>query len=323
MVFSKYHTAHHCICPKGSRCIGTKCSLGHGSNEGSSGYHSRVHGFHSDCTDCKCLPSDPNDSFKDIRERRELWIVGTHHKTGSFLAAQIWEDEHQLVSPPLSVHINSFKPIAEKKWRKLSASDTDVVVTFHATDINAGLVDIIQRPYRFVHIVRDPVEQLVSAYLYEIERITHRNETGARGIHDKYLKTVQNHMDDANHTGLVALADFMKGDLHSMVKQYEESELDHNAINIRLEDFTEDFDDTIARMFVFLGVPETSLKHFLKNAKREDLGKHLPSEDEHNVHVTAGKYDKGPLRELLLEHSRWGNKLREMQKKMGYARTPE
>lgn len=307
MVFSKYHTANHCICPDAARCRGSRCSVGHGVN-GRSGYHSKVQGFHSECADCNCDLHNPTDSFNDIRARREMWIVGTHHKTGSFLAAQIWGDEHQLVQPSLKVHVNSFRPIQEKKWRKLSDTDVDVVITFHATGINADLETILGRPYRFVHIIRDPVAQLISAYVYEIERITHRNETGAAGVHDKYLKTVQNHMDDPNYAGLFALADFMKPELEDMQMQYAVSELDHNAINIRLEDFTLDFEDTLQRMFTFLGVPESQLKHFMRNAMQEDLTKHTDSENKHDVHVTSGKYDKEPLRKLLLDHPSWGGK---------------
>ena len=42
-------------------------------------------------------------------------------------------------------------------------------------------VDMIDRPYRFVHVVRDPIEQLVSAFLYEKQRV----EDGSQ-VHDKY-----------------------------------------------------------------------------------------------------------------------------------------
>lgn len=318
MVFSKYHTANHCLCPEDARCSGSQCSVGHGANGKKSDYHSRVQGFHSDCTDCRCELHDPDDSFNAIRARREMWIVGTHHKTGSFLAAQIWEDDHQIVQPPLKIHINSFKPIQEKKWRKLSDADVDIVVTFHATGIDADLEKILGRPYRFVHFVRDPVAQLVSAYLYEVERITHRNATGAAGVHDKYLKTVQNHMEDPNHAGLFALADFMKPDLEDMQKQYAASQLDHNALNIKLEDFAADFKDTLERMFVFLGVPKAELKRFVRNAMREDLHQHTDAQNQGDVHVTEGKYDKAPLHKLLLESEAWGTKLRTMRTAMGY-----
>ena len=42
----------------------------------------------------------------------------------------------------------------------------------------------VKRPYKFVHVVRDPVKQIVSALLYEIQRIGGPD-------HDKYHKIVR------------------------------------------------------------------------------------------------------------------------------------
>jgi hypothetical protein len=256
-----------------------------------------------------------------------MWIIGTHHKTGSFLASQIWEDGHQLVQPPLKVIINSFKPIQDKKWKKLAEDNVDVVVTFHATGITTALQEVLGRPYKFVHIVRDPVEQLISAYLYEVQRITAKNQEvqGAAGIHDKYFKTVANNMDSqmehdtTNHTALFALAKFMEGDVHAMATQYAQAEADHNALNIRLEDFSVDYRDTVKRMLGFLGMPDNILTKFMKAANREDLTQKSKADNIDNLHVTSlGKYDKGPLRKLLLEHLKWGPQLQEVQRSMGY-----
>ena len=62
---------------------------------------------------------------------------------------------HALASPALAVHINSFHPMKDTQWEKVSAAN-DVLVTFHAVDIGAALVSAD-------HTMRRPVRQLCAA----------------------------------------------------------------------------------------------------------------------------------------------------------------
>ncbi len=60
--------------------------------------------------------------------------------------------------------------------------------------------------------------------------------------------------------------------VQDMEQQYIAAEQDHNAINIKLEEFTTNFTDTVKRIFVFLGVPPKLLPDFLQKAKSEVRG---------------------------------------------------
>eukprot|EP00039_Didymoeca_costata_P007158 m.96861 g.96861 ORF g.96861 m.96861 type:complete len:341 (+) comp13568_c0_seq3:109-1131(+) len=306
-VFSKYHQELHCVCPEGKMCTGSLCSLGQAANGDI--YRSTVHGYHAACNDCKCVDKYVLSSFEEMRTNKSLWIIGSHHKTGSFLVKNIWEREHLFASPPLRVKVNSFHPMTSKQWEKVSQDGTDVVVTFHAKEIEPGLQEAIGRPYKFIHVVRDPVEQVVSAFLYELQRI-------GTGVHDKYFKTVMKSKDDQQN-GLIELAKMMEPDMATMADQYEKSKSDPNSLNIKMEDFQTNFTDTSLRMFSFLGVPPDSMNKFLKAASKEDLSTKSLEWKANSTHVTAGKYDRGPLRKVLLD-SELGPRLLMRRKAMGY-----
>jgi hypothetical protein len=156
---SKFHGGEqHCVCPDNARCTGPACSIGHGAN--ANRYGSTVHGYAADCIACACVPYTPHTSFTGMRNQKLLWIVGSHHKTGSFLIERVWGHLRREASPPLKVNVKSFKVVSKPQWVKLSKSDFDVVITFHAEGIGPELVESLAgRPYRFVHLVRDPVEQ--------------------------------------------------------------------------------------------------------------------------------------------------------------------
>ncbi|EGD74486.1 hypothetical protein PTSG_05850 [Salpingoeca rosetta] len=235
LVYSHYHGNAHCVCPLGEVCVGSACSVGQAQN-GHSFQHNR-HGFQSTCEDCHCLHQEQAPDFSTLRDRHILWILGTHHKTGSFLTQNMWGTLRRLVSPPLKIFSSQFRPITEEQWRQLG-DDVDVVVTFHAQHINQTLLRWIERPYRFVHIVRDPVAAIVSAYLYETQRPT---------AHDNFHK-VAVHAPNMS-AGLRDMADAMQPELLAMEEQFAATERDHFGLNVKLEDFTTNFNDTIHRIF--------------------------------------------------------------------------
>lgn len=75
--------------------------------------------------------------------------------------------------------------MTEEKWRKVKP-ETDVLITYHAVDIDQRVSEWTGRPVRFVHLVRDPLEAVVSAYHYEKQRL----EMGSL-VHDEYFKIVR------------------------------------------------------------------------------------------------------------------------------------
>ena len=96
----------------------------------------QVFGYRAECADCSCEAYVPALDIAEIRKRQELWIFGTHHKTGSFLNSRIWDHLRQAVTPHLNIKKNEFKPMDIGKWGRL-APNTDVVVTYHAQWISS------------------------------------------------------------------------------------------------------------------------------------------------------------------------------------------
>jgi hypothetical protein len=316
VVISTFHGGKHCACPTGSRCTGSLCSVGHKVN--GAAYDHGVHGFDVSCNDCSCAEVAEAASFDEVREKRFLWIVGAHHKTGSFLMERIWGRLKREASPPLKIIVKSFNPVTSDQWAKMAKAETDVVVTFHASGIGPSLVATMDaRPYRFVHIVRDPADQVVSAVLYERQRLAAQ---GADRSHDAYLKVVRNAPDGTDESALFAMADFMTADLEEGASQYEMAHADHNALNIRFEDFSVDFDETVRRIFSFLGVPAHQEDDFVRIAGHEDLKKKTSEWLSNSSHVTTGKNDvrRAELKSVLLGSAKYSGMFAALRRRLGY-----
>ena len=232
LVFSHHHGTEHCICPADHICRGSRCSIGTANN--SIEYTHMRFGFHPDCTDCSCEAEVPGQLLP--RDAGVLWIIGTHHKMGSFLNQDVWMGVRKLVSPALRLHVNSYFPMHESDWRDLP-HNKDVVVTFHAENITQRLVGITGRHYRFVHFVRDPAEAIVSAYLYETQRLD-------RG--DRYNRLVK--AADTDEDALSAILNYtMIHAVRPMLSQFVASETDHDALNIHYEDVLRDYKAPMTR----------------------------------------------------------------------------
>ena len=207
-----------------------------------------------------------------------------------------------------------YSAVKRTQWAHLADPRVDALVTYHADHITAAAmaVQLPGRTYRFVHVVREPTAQIVSALLYELQRL----EQGTLD-HDTYLKLVRRHRH--NHTAaLFALAELMVPEIDSMVRQHEAAERDECGLNLRLEYFTADFAGTVRRLFHFLGVDEGALDAYVQAALYEDLGRKDVGWLNRSSHVTAGKYDKGPLLRMLSQDPRFAARLREWRKRLGY-----
>ena len=161
MVLSAYHRVEHCVCPPDHRCMGSQCAVGHASNAPI--YNSTTFGFRRFCGDCTCVASPPPPLMPS--KGSVLWIVGTHHKTGSFLNRDVWRAFARLTTPPLRLHEAPYAPLSEQDWRELPRG-VDVVIAFHALHIEKQLEQWIGRPYRFVHVYRDPVEVRMCVHVH-------------------------------------------------------------------------------------------------------------------------------------------------------------
>jgi hypothetical protein len=86
-----------------------------------------------------------------------------------------------------------------------------------------------------------------------------------------------------------------------MEDQFLQSESDHNALNVKLEDFEANFEDTLRRIYHFLGVPAQHLELFVAEASKHDLSR-KPTTELKEEHITRGKYDKVLARRALCKY---------------------
>eukprot|EP01147_Barroeca_monosierra_P005190 gene5190-8796_t len=241
---------------------------------------------------CPCRPSLSDDVLTIVSQSLSIPIITKAHIAfvqtasgvlghnvvlDSFLTQKIWKSLGHLASPSLKLYSSQFRPITKTQWENLPP-DVDVVITFHAKNITRDLEKITNRPYRFVHMIRDPVDAVVSAFLYELQRTN---------VHDHFHKIVS---AGNSTTTLLAMAKEMQQELLDMEQQYLYSDADHNALNVKLEDFSSNFTDTVRRIFHFLDVPKNKIEAFVANAQKQDT--HRVPNIILSDHVTSGKYNK-------------------------------
>jgi hypothetical protein len=282
------------------------CSIGSQRNENAFDVH--MFGFKTSCQDCSCVPALPGTHLP--RDQNVLWIIGTHHKMGSHLNRDIWQNISSLVMPPLSLYLSQIWPMTDHDW-KAHGHSKDMIITFHAQNITAFyLQQFVNRPYRFVHFVRDPIAAVVSGYLYETQR-------ELRG--DRYNAMV--HKTKNEDEGLKVVLDYMM--VHAfrpMVEQFQHSARDHNALNIKFEDTITSFNDTYLRIFHFLGVPQTLIPSFLASASSFDLQgpAKLVLAEKTSKHVTRDKYNTTLLYQKVQSDTEHSRELRAMRILLGY-----
>ena len=249
-------------------------------------------GFKRDCADCSCVWAPRSEGLP--RDKGVLWIIGTHHKMRSQFFSDVVKAEALVVSPPMSFKLNCNWPLSKEDWSKFDHS-IDILVTYHAQDIQPSLRGLIGRPYRFVHIYRDPVEALVSAYLYETQRYDQNDRYNT--MYRKFNDTEEAFNEIIDYTMIHAI--------RPMVAQYQIADTDPNSLNIRFEDFGDNYNMTVRRMFYFLGVPVALEQKFVDRAVEFDIdrpGFDLAAQPlKKQEHITSGKYDKGPLLERVAD----------------------
>ena len=147
---------------------------------------------------------------------------------------------------------------------------------------------------------------IVSAYLYETQRF-YKN--------DPYNQIVQKHYADGERALAMMTSRMMETAVRPMFTQFVKSEADHRALNVKFEDFGANFDDTVLRLVHFLGVPASLLPTFMATAQKFNLARNKPQDA---AHVTAGKYDKQPLIDLVLNNKELHNEFSTMRKLLRY-----
>lgn len=272
-------------------------------------------------------------------KEKPLLIVGTHHKTGTALMALVLREAfsvHKKMTggKPSGVMMGYFgnpetmdAPFAfyycdhlySDTWNKTDSSSSDHL---------PKLVDnhqFFKGHYKFVHLVRDPMELVISAYLYHHAGPPDWQEVWLYEQHplSSYQTILNNSSCDPGtrltmswfdllrclnqKEGLMAEALFQThfGAVPSMVAAVQHIQGDQKhaqVLQLGLEEFQSGFDETVRRMFEFLGFRPRVVESIVRGCAPFDLRRQSSGEKERNEHVTTGKFDKEKLREMMRKY---------------------
>ena len=153
--------------------------------------------------------------------------------------------------------------------------------------------------YRMVHVVRDPVEVLISGYLYhrrlpKDEQWLFRPAPGdvSGRSHAESLRSAS--PTQAMRAELRAADD----ELRMLVLAYRHVERDPDAINVKLESFFEDFDGAVAKTLRFLRFDEEDIPGCVALARAFDTKRWSEEERSRNEHFTQ-REDRGAFRDAV------------------------
>ncbi|KAL1508625.1 hypothetical protein AB1Y20_004721 [Prymnesium parvum] len=214
-------------------------------------------------------------------------LVGTHHKTGTVLLAKVFRLASKLIGVPRS---KANKTSTAGACAQLFESHAAGVCIEEHTSV-LTLRHWLSPGAPFIHVVRDPLEMCVSAYLYHL----HGAEPWLLLPHAELRgKTLQQFYRDASQ------ADGVRFECTRMMSELVDEALVRNAtarrgaLTLYFEDFTPDFDGTMRRIFEYLDSRE-KVGQLVTLASEYDLTRHSAHDERHVSAADA----KQPLRDIL------------------------
>lgn len=143
--------------------------------------------------------------------------------------------------------------------------------------------------YRMVHVVRDPVEVLISGFLYHRRRPIDEQWL-FRPVKELSGKTYADHLSAVTpEQAMMAEIGMADDELRMLALAYRDVERDPNAINVQLEDFFHRFDETVLRVLRFLRFDEEDIPAMAEAAKEFDMRRWSKEELQANEHFTQSE----------------------------------
>lgn len=190
--------------------------------------------------------------------------------------------------------------------------NSDVVLFTHSLiDL-----DLLDKPYVGVHLIRDPRDVIVSGYLYHkrckeewcfnsnfdlsvpilYPRVPYSQEHRPEAWKTEYLKSLrgksyQQTLNDLTESEglLFEMNHYGAWTIESMLDWNYENQ---NVEEIRFEELMNDFDQTFRRMFEYCGFSAVQVEQGLQIAAREDLNRLNDDELERNTHISSRQTTK-------------------------------
>jgi len=211
------------------------------------------------------------------RKKKELIVIATHHKTGHHIMDNIFRD----FAKPAGLHYydvskSSFIP-----------HDADVIVyegkgleeikDKYEMEGYRSKFDFRKYNIKGIHVIRNPFEIIVSAYKFHKTENRPRLDVKHKEWGNKSYRECL-HMDN----GLIFEMEQQSRRVINAIYSWDYS--DKRFLNIKLEDFYDDFDKTIIKIANHLGFNSEIM---LFQAKKYDIQQNIPN---YATNKTGNKY---------------------------------
>ena len=268
-------------------------------------------------------------------------LVGTHHKTGTALMGDVFatlaknfsyaffdaraaEDELARRKVPLDAQR---REELGKRFRcadivfdyHFGASVPDYLLDGDATESESLLEATGASEYRVAHVVRDPLDVLVSGALY------HRRAPPD----EDWLTSARDELHGNTYAAFLAAATpaqaveaewrFSGDEIRMLALTHEACERDERCLNVRLEDFESSFQETIDRTLRFLGFPRARIAAMKALVAEHDVKTWSAAELANNEHYTRASSDRESFYRAVHEDVEASRIIEGVRRAMGYA----
>jgi len=281
---------------------------------------------------------DAFDDYASLEEKRRvdgfIRVVGTHHKTGTSLSADVFRTvSREFAYEFFDLRRAEDSPNASARESLESFRTADIVLDYHfgktlprylATDPTtrswrslttiAGVSD-----YRVAHVVRDPLATLISGLVYHMR---HPSD-------EKWLSDARDELRGQTYAEFLAQAspvDRVRAELvvadeelRALVLTYADCERDRRCMNARLEDFDSDFKATLQRVLRHLQFPRAEVTAMVDlAASLHDTKLWSATEVETNVHLTRNSAEREALFDAALREPDVRRVIEKLRRAMNY-----
>lgn len=264
-----------------------------------------------------------DDAFDDdasLEEKRRadgfIRVVGTHHKTGTSLSADVFRTvSREFAYEFFDLRHAEDSPNASARASLESFRTADIVLDYHfgKTLPRYLAMDPTTRSwrslttvggasdYRVAHVVRDPLATLISGLVYHMRH----------PADEKWLSDARDELRGQTYAEFLAQAspvDRVRAELvvadeelRALVLTFADCERDRRCINARLEDFDSDFKSTLRRVLRHLQFPRAEVTAMVDlAASLHDTKLWSATEVETNVHLTRNSAERKALFDAAL-----------------------
>jgi hypothetical protein len=287
-----------------------------------------------------------DDGRKRVARRADGFarFVATHHKTGTALMHDVFSTIANRSSPPYTFFdvrafedaelvVNEVTGKGLERAARRRFREADIVLDYHfgkslpafieqneTTRLLQSMISVSNaREYRIVHVVRDPLDVLVSGLAYHARSPNDERWLSLARVAElsyaEFLKTA------SPKDAIAAEMSFSDDEIRMLALTYVQCERNRDTcLNLRLEAFERNFDRTLERALRFLRFPSQNITSMIQIASVHDVSKWSEDELRKNEHYTK-RIDRRPYYEAAREDDDIWRTITALRRAMGYDAT--